>query len=192
MRAANIAFERLPRLSHEAIKAIKYGGGYEALCDSYGDYFVASYVLGGETGMLVSSASDSKDRVDAYGITATATMLFVESSNTWTKDFHEFNAHCAFKMVGYDTLEKENWNTSMNGDGVALFQDHVEQVTLRSQSLTERLQLMLDARELAHGQSLSMEQCEELAASGAVIELLLLPMSRLRDVVQWRNEDNII
>lgn len=39
-RAGTIEFQSQPRLTTEAIKEIRYGGGYEALCQRNGDFYL--------------------------------------------------------------------------------------------------------------------------------------------------------
>lgn len=55
-RAGTIEFQRQPRLTPEAIIEIKYGDGYEGFCRRYGDYYLAGYRLGGDTGILLSAS----------------------------------------------------------------------------------------------------------------------------------------
>jgi hypothetical protein len=60
-RAGTIKFQRQPRLTKEAIIEIKYGGGYEDLCERYGDYYLAGYRLGGDTGNLMSASGNLRE-----------------------------------------------------------------------------------------------------------------------------------
>lgn len=62
----------------------------------------------------------------------------------------------------------------------------------RSEKVLERVGKVLEKHGYRNGESLTYVQCEELVQEGIVVELLLQPMSRLRDVIQWRNERDII
>ncbi|KAI0147798.1 hypothetical protein GGR57DRAFT_244945 [Xylariaceae sp. FL1272] len=238
-RAGTIEFQRQPRLTKEAIIEIKYGGGYEGLCDRYGDYYVSGYRLGGDTGILMSASGHSREQIDKYGVTATVEVLFVEVSKHWEKDFRTFSAGRQVRLLGYDTLDAKTWNRfRAAGDDVKEMvawaakaplrepsqnektnlksllgkameeekeidvlrgetgEDSVDADThaimTRSESLLERIYEVLDRHGYENGQSLTFVQCEELLAEGIVIELLLEPMRRLRDVIHRRSEKNII
>ena len=218
---------------------IKYGGGYEGLCERYGDYYVSGYRLGGDTGILMSASGHRREQIDEYSVTATVEVLFVEVSKTWEKDFRTFSSGRQVRLLGYDTLDAKSWNRfRAAGDDVKemmdwaakapvreasrnakadikgkLFQAMEEEkqidmlrgetgedslradtnaIMTRSESLLERIYEVLDKHGYRNEQSLTFVQCEELLAEGIVIELMLEPMRRLRDVIQWRAEDNII
>lgn len=172
---------------------LKYGGGYDAFTKKYGDYFVWGYRLGGDTGLMISSHSFEKKKVEQYGITLTVEVLMVEASKTWTKDFYAFAAGKEMRLVGYDTLSDQNWNVSMKSTGdIQKLSEAAEQVMKNSQDLLERSVKALEDKHLFHGDHLSRTQCDILAKSGIVVELVLLPMSTLRDVARWTTERNVI
>ncbi|KAI1321092.1 hypothetical protein F5Y16DRAFT_389270 [Xylariaceae sp. FL0255] len=238
-RAGTIEFQRQPRLTKEAIIEIKYGGGYEGLCERYGDYYVSGYRLGGDTGILMSASGHSREQIDKYGVTATVEVLFVEVSKHWEKDFRTFSSGRQVRLLGYDTLDAKTWNrfraagddvkemmewaaktpiseatdntktdiksnlrNAMEGEkqiemlrgetGKDSLDADINAIMTRSESLLERIYEVLDKYGYRNGESLTFVQCEELLAEGIVIELMLEPMRRLRDVVQWWGEKNII
>lgn len=204
--------QRQPRLSKEAIIEIKYGGGYEGLCDRYGDYYLAGYRLGGDTGILMSASKHSKERIDKWAVKATVTVLFISASKTWEKDFRTFSQGRQVKLLGYDTIDSMTWKrASASGDDEqALLREALaweaynpgtdsdtlradaDAIMTRSENLLERVGAVLDRHGYRNGESLTFVQCEELVQEGIVVELLLEPMSRLRDVVRWRMETNVI
>jgi len=100
VRSASVELERSPRLTTEATIAIKYDGGYANFCERYGDYYVAGYRIGGETGLLISSSSFRTKKVEKFGVKVTLEVLFVEVSKTWSKDFEEFGAGRSLKLLG--------------------------------------------------------------------------------------------
>ena len=159
-RAATVQFERNPRLSHEAMATLKYNGGYEAFTQTYGDYFVWGYRIGGDTGLMLSSASFSKKKVESYGITATVEVLFVEVSHTWTKDIRSFAAGKSMKLLGYDTLSDQTWNVTTAEDGISSLAEKAEEIILSSQSVLERTLDMLEAHKMEHGDEISHEKCD--------------------------------
>lgn len=203
-------------MTKEAIIEIKYGGGYEGLCERYGDYYLAGYRLGDDTGILMSASGHSQERIDKYGITATVKVLFVSASKSWEKEFRTFGAGRQVRLLGYDTLDAKTWNRfRAAGDDVKEMEAwaktvpedplrgeentgedplraDTDAIMIRSESLLERVYEVLDKPGYRNGESLTFVQCEELLAEGVVVELLLEPMKRLRDVIQWRAEKNII
>lgn len=211
-RAGTIEFQRQPRLTKEAIIEIKYGGGYEGLCQRYGDYYVSGYRLGGDTGILMSASGHTREKIDRYGIKATVTVLFVSASKTWTKDFRTFTQGRQCKLLGYDTIDSKTWKSaSASGDDVlglakeaiaweaynpasdgGTLRADADAIMTRSENMLERVCGVLEKHGYRNGESLTFVQCEELMREGIVVELLLEPLSRLRDVVRWRLETNII
>lgn len=169
-------------MTADAIKVLKYGGGYPSFCQLYGDYYLTGYRIGGETGILISASSFSSKKVETFGIKVTLEILFFEASKTWTQEFHEFNSGRSLKMLGYDTLEGKNWNSSISGSGVDIFRSEILSLVSRSQSILNRVEAALDGLEMFDGTELTNEQCDRLAAAGLVVELLLQPMQSLRDV----------
>lgn len=60
-RAGCIDLETGPRLTTEAIREIKYGGAFQGYCERYGDYYLAGYRLGADTGLLLSSSGKNSE-----------------------------------------------------------------------------------------------------------------------------------
>lgn len=192
VRSATVQLERNPRLSHEAMAMLRYDGGYAAFTEKYGDYFVWGYRLGGDTGLLLSSSSFSSKTVESYGIKATVEVLFIEVSKTWTKDFHTFSAGKSMRLLGYDTLSDMNWNVTTAEDGIAALVERTDGITLDAHNILERTLKILEAQNMNDGDELTHAQCEFLTGSGLAVELVLLPMSALRDVARWTTEHDVI
>jgi hypothetical protein len=62
----------------------------------------------------------------------------------------------------------------------------------RSENSFERILQILETHGYNNGANLTLVQCDELVAEGIVVELLLAPLWRLRDVIRWRLETDII
>lgn len=184
--------QRPPRLTTDAVVMIKYGDGYPAFCHRYGDYYLSGYRVGGETGILISASSFSSKKVETFGIKVTLEVLFFEASKTWTKKFHEFDSSRSLKLLGYDTLEGVNWNSSTSGGGVNCLRSQTLSLVSRSQSILDRVEAALDGLEMSDRTQLTNEQCDRLTEAGLVVELLLQPMYSLRDVKRWTIENDII
>jgi len=152
--------------------------------------------------------ASSRKQVDKYSITVEVEVLWFSTSKSWEKDFEKFRSGRALRLLGYDTLEGRNWkNAGAAGDAVrerdnwlqgrpvadeGSLRADAEAIIQRSHSLIDRVGKVLHAHGVKNGSYLTFKQCEELVAAGVVVELLLLPMARLRDVIRWRLDDNII
>ena len=193
VRSATVQLERNPRLCYEAIAMLKYGGGYAAFTEKYGDYFVWGYRIGGDTGVMISSSSFSEKKVESWGIEVKVEVLLVEVSHTWTKDFHSFSAGKSMKVLGYDTLSNRNWNVKTAEDGsIKTLVEQTGEIISSSQNIHKRVLKLLEGQGMADGDSLSHEQCDFLSSKGAVVELVLLPMTAMRDVARWTTENDVI
>lgn len=192
VRAATVELERPPRLTSEAIITIKYGGGYKAFCEKYGDYYLAGYRIGGDTGLLISSSSFRTKKVETYGVTVTVEVLFIEASKTWTKDFYDFSAGRSLKLLGYDTVDGVNWKSTTEGSGVDAVRSDALSIMKNAQCILNRVEDTLDRLGLKDQQDLTTAQCDALTQAGVVVELILLPISSIRDVVRWRIENDVI
>ncbi|KAF4333583.1 hypothetical protein FBEOM_12597 [Fusarium beomiforme] len=193
LRCGVVELERNPRLCHEALVMLKYGGGYRAFTNKYGDYFIWGYRLGGDTGIMISSSAFDKKTVEKYGIELTVEVLLIEGNKKWTKDFHTFSAGKKMRLLGYDTLSNVNWNVTMEALGdIEQLANQAEDIILQSQNLLERSIKILEEHGMSNGDHLTNEQCDFLTSSGIAVELVLLPMTALRDVARWTTERNVI
>lgn len=156
----------------------------------------------------MSASGHTRKEIDKMNIKATLTVLLVPISKSWTKDFKSFVAGRNVKLLGFDTLDAMTWKRAAAvGDDVkemqawGAFDEELDVGTLRadaegivqrSENGMERIMSVLQEKGYRSGDSLTFLQCEELVRQGVVVELLLEPMARLRDVIRWRLEDNII
>lgn len=206
-RAGTIELKRQAQLTKEAIDEIRYRGGFEGFCQRYGDYYVAGYRLGGDTGILLSASGHRREQINKPGAELTGTVLVVSATKRWEKDFKTIDQGRKVELLGYDTLDDMTWDrTSGVGDdvkemtiwespdpaaGVQTIRDAADEIMIRSENMLERVGAVLERHGYRNGDSLTFLQCEELVKEGIVIELLLEPMSRLRNVIEWRLQTNI-
>ena len=194
VRCASVNFSRSPRLTNTATVTLKYGdGGYANFCHHYGDYYVAGYRIGGDTGLLLSSNSFRHRTAEKYGITATLEVLFWKLSKTWTKDIVALSEGKVLKLLGYDTLEGRNW-TCPTGDceGIVEIGKQAKMVMDKAHCILERIDAVLDRMGMDDGRDLSREDWDALMMAGVVVELVLLPMASVRDVARWKIEGDVI
>lgn len=134
--------------------------------------------------------------------------MFISVGASWEKDFEDFRSGRSLKLLGYDTLEGRNWENKSQANDIQSEVENLRQgkpqanqgslqadaaaIMERSETLIERVGKVLQDHNIKNGSYLTFKQGEELAKAGVVVELLLLPMERLRDVIQWRFDDNII
>ena len=190
-----MTFARQPRLSAESIITLKYDGGLPAFKARYGDYYVAGYRLGGDTALMISGSSAAKKELEKFSITVKVEVLFFEASTTHSEYRASATASSSLRMVGYDTLEHRTWKAAdVEGKsaGAASFRAQAAEVMVRSQSLDIRVMEKLNELGFQDEEHLSKEDCDELTKSGLVAELVLLPVSTLREVIEWVIEDDII
>lgn len=190
----SISFEKQPCLTHEAIITVKYDGGLAAFESCYGDYYLAAYVLGGDTGILVSGSGTSKRELEKFGITVTVEVLFVEVGTTHTKDFVAAEAKSEVKFIGYDTLGHSTFNSAAGGRGLdsVAVKRQVQVYCESAKCLDVRVADKLDELDIQDGEQIDETVCRRLIESGLVVELLLLPVSSLREVRHWMVEDDVI
>jgi hypothetical protein len=160
----------------------------------YGDYYLAAYRLGGDTGILVSGASSDKRSLEKFGVTITVEVLFVKASVSHTKNSLKAEAHSNFKIIGYDTLSHTQYNSEAQGH--AALQSEVtreaEGYCEKAKSLDIRVSDKLDELGIHDGDRVDMKLCEKLTQAGLVVELMLLPVITLREVQNWVIEDDVI
>lgn len=199
---------RQPRLTREAIIEIKYGDGFEGLCDRFGDYYLAGYRLGGKTGILLSANSHKRNQTESYNVTATVSALGLSYSDNWEDDVRSFCQGRSVKLLGYDTLDNKTWKkTSGSTNDVReliaweaydpkidteTLRATAEDILIRSENLIERINDVLGKYGHRSGCHLTFTQCEQLIKEGIVVELLLEPLSGLRDVISWLANSDII
>lgn len=194
-RAGYVAFERQPLLTTKAIVTIKYEGGISAFHERYGDYYVAGYRLGGDTGLMLSGSNAARKELEQFGVTLKVKVLFVDKAETWTKNNITSSQASALSLSGYDTLENQHWTLSRGHEDTTsaeTVQKCAANVMSKSQTLESRIEDKLNDLNIVDGQVLSFEDCDDLTKSGLVVELVLLPVTSLRQVILWLQEDNII
>ena len=189
-----MAFTKQPELTSEAIIEVKYNGGLPAFHEKYGDYYLAAYRLGGETGIMVSGSHSDKRTLDRFGITVTVEVLFIEASVTYTQDFVQTEALNTLKIIGYDTLGHTKYNSMavdqapLKSEAKKQAQDYCDKAKTLDLRVTEKL----DALDIHDGDQIDIAMCQKLVEAGLVVELMLLPAITLRQVQAWMLEDNII
>jgi hypothetical protein len=58
----------IPKLTDQAIIVVKYQGGINTFEERYGDYYVAGYRLGGDTGVLFGTSKSTTFKDEALSV----------------------------------------------------------------------------------------------------------------------------
>ena len=86
----------------------------------------------------------------------------------------------------------ENWLEGIPTSNPDSLRSNAEEIIIRSQFLKERVGEILEAHGFSDGDTLSFDQYESLVKASVVVELLLLPLAKLRDIIRWSTEWDII
>ena len=137
-------FERQRQLSTEAIITLKYGSGLLVFYGRYGNYYVASYRLGG------SNAAEME--IEKLGITVRVKFFLLERASHTPRNLR-LPQQSSIRPLGYDTLDHQNWNSSVKNHGAAAadLRSQALQVVLRSQVLDIGLRRHWIIKESAKG-----------------------------------------
>jgi hypothetical protein len=72
-----------PALSNDAHDVL-LKGGVAAFQSAYGDYYVAGFKLGAESGICMSFSENDRSESESWSITITVKFLFMSASHTWS------------------------------------------------------------------------------------------------------------
>jgi hypothetical protein len=182
-----------------ALVALKHpaetGRGLEEFQEQFGDYYVAGYRLGGESGMVLTQSTTASGSVEIKALEAKVKVLCFGATHheEWIKSSSSSTAR--FDIVAYDTLDHTMWPPPLQEKSLP----HPEQDELRAkqfgarvQGLTHRVTSAMRSLGLEESTLIGLEECHSLCESGLVMELILLPTRYLRQVMEWATNDNII
>lgn len=180
-----------PKLSGRA-KAYLRKNGLEAFEARYGNYYVASYRLGGDTAIMITTSASRTKKKETLSVKVTAEVLCFSKSTQHEKSFYSFDASKSIKFLGFDTLAVQNWDETCdgpeNGEAFKNLYEKAMQLVENTHNMTNRLEDKLERLGLANGDLLSTDQCHKLGREGLIIELVLLPIRRLTEVLVLEND----
>ena len=159
----------------------------------YGDYYVAGYVLGGESAAMLSQSSDSSSTVEKLSLTVSVHALFWDASHTEEHVSMQADQHAEWNVVGFDTLTGTMESLS-SGKGGTL--KTVRETCLKfaalGKSLPNRVEKKIQDCGLIEGQPVSWEHCEKSCMEGLVVELIVMPWVTSREFMVWSTSTDII
>jgi len=186
-------FEKAPYLNDDAIILLRFGGGIDAFEKVYGDYYVAGYNIGADTGLMCGESAQANSTVEKLSVKVEVTALLYTDTYTDSKFFSTAGESSSFSLAGFDTLSDLHvLENSMGGGGLNSLRQKATSLSAMADQLTSRVQAKLRNFGLYEKQALSFEMCEKICESGLVVELILLPINKLRDVVKWTKTDDVI
>ena len=161
----------------------------------YGDYYVAGYRLGGDAAVFVSDSKSARSITERLSVEATLTVLFVEVSKTWETFFTDSSSDSAYSMYGFDTIDNINYPAGppvRPSPALMNLLDQINAMENRCNQLAARVSMVMEALGLENDGTLSRSTLDDLLKTSLVVDVLLMPLSTLREVQQWSISKNII
>lgn len=189
--------ERHPLLSIESCQLLKYEGGLGAFQQRFGDYYVAGYRLGGDAGVLLSESKARSLINERLSVKMEATALFVTCSKQHQKFFATASASSQYRVHGFDTLTRLHIppeapvQLSSASDFTGLMST-AKDLETRCIKLAQRTTNEIESLGLKHEEVLDMDVLASLLESHLVVEVLLLPICKMREVIHWTTSKDII
>lgn len=182
-KAGMVQLTQEPELNLVALGLLNQTNGEAAFRALYGDYFIAGFTLGGDSGAFLSVDETTKHTTDTVALKATVKVLFfkpktVSASTTKIHDEHGIMV----KILGYDTLN--NYNMSNPRISLAEAQERISDMVEITDSMAERVTAKLKELNVEQERKLTLSECAHLCASGVVVQVLLLPFHTLRGYQQ--------
>lgn len=183
-------------LSASAIALLRSdGNGISAFTDLYGDYYVSSFIIGAESAVLLHTSSlDVQNTEDVKLVAEIEFFCFSDTETIAEKTFIEQHSDARFGVTAFDTLENQFvdiGNEGTLGPGLTidqarslakLYADRVEALPRRVLEPLERLASVLDPKSTR--QAFDRTTLETVMSSGLVLQVLLMPFARMREVME--------
>ncbi|KAK6543513.1 hypothetical protein TWF694_000259 [Orbilia ellipsospora] len=191
-RAGTVILAGRPQLTKEAIWHLRHGGGLPSFKESYGDYYVAGFRIGGDSGLMVSKSSFSKKVIERLSVQVEATALLVTVGKTYEKFFDSASSGSSFSISAFDTLDAMHTRASVDQS-----LDEIGKLwttaTGKTVKLAQRAEERMQEMGLSGGSIMGQDEVfGVLASSNLIVEILLLPIATLREVVESSYDDGFI
>ncbi|KAH0352644.1 hypothetical protein KCU83_g3352, partial [Aureobasidium melanogenum] len=189
IRMGHIRLAEEPALSKDAHDVLSKGG-ILAFQSAYGDYYVAGFSLGADSGICISFSEDDRSESESWSITVTVKFLFMSASHTWSDSSASTLQNISMNLNGYDTLTGSNIKTSTLGpDGLQRLRKDAAQITARNTSIAGDVASRLQTLGLRDKGLLGMRDMPQVQASQLVVEVLLLPWTGISEVASFLPSD---
>lgn len=207
-RAGTITLQSRPALSLDALVVLKHQGGIPAFKYFYGDYYVAGYRLGGDAAVALSESAFATSKVENLSVKVSVQVLFVKASKIHAKFFRSSDAGSGFRVSGFDTLSQtlvpagspvSVYSAGSSADSGSAMEELAMQAKAMEElcvKLPRRVSRQIQNVGLEREQEVSWERLQEILederASRLVVEVILLPITSLRPVLEWSMSADII
>ncbi|KAF5536305.1 hypothetical protein FMEXI_10400 [Fusarium mexicanum] len=180
-QCGRVSLSTFPRLSEKALHllytATEPSQSFSAI---FGDYFVASYLLGAGNVSMISGAGASEARSKKLNLDVEVHLAFISRQDK----IHEESLQSAQVAAGtlsiYDSLTDQHIEQPISDidNALAVWEEN----KARAETLQQRTAIELSKMHLIADEStIPHTRCDELCGSGLVLELLLFPWTGLRD-----------
>ncbi|KAL7911421.1 hypothetical protein GGI35DRAFT_492692 [Trichoderma velutinum] len=185
LRCGSIALVEDPPLSQAAKILLQSQDGPTLFSKLYGDYFVAGYVLGADSGACLAASNAANSSTKTITTTVEVKVLWSEFTETTSSTHIQQSASSDLAFYGYDTLD--NINVSLRA-GLGQPTDHIREAArvcmAKTNALQSRLKERLGELDIKEGNMASVDQCRLTVDGGIVVELMLVPYRSLKQYVE--------
>lgn len=172
-----------PVLSDEAVNLLVEKGipGFRA---AYGDYYVAGFNLGADSGVCISFSQNDRSESESYSITVTVKFLFFSASHTWSHEETETMQKIQITVNGFDTLAGKKTDVSSEGPGgLVSLRAEAAALVARNRSIAADVEERLRGLGLGlEGRVITGRDLDRIRAVGLVVEVILFPYMGLSQV----------
>ncbi|KAG5644904.1 hypothetical protein DXG03_007456 [Asterophora parasitica] len=183
IRVGWITFSTFPRLSSQSLSLLRRSPA--AFHHTYGDYFLSALSLGADTSTFLSTSSNVDLKSEMRDIQVKA--KFLGASKTVFADHLDTQAvatMCDISYIGFDSLSEYQQNErAMNRGAYERIKVDATRNVADGIRLVDRMKEALGGVGLDCERALTEAEMEDVCMSGAVVEVMFLPYSGLRDYV---------
>lgn len=192
-RSGMIRLSSAPSLNMDALVIFKHEGGLLRFKRMYGDYYLASYRLGGDVALMLSEEGFFDKTTETKAIEAKVKVLGFtkEYADSWSTN-DEKQAR-SLQLIGHDALGNVFISQSLRDEGGRTkLAELAESFVARGENLSYRVESRLRELGIDEGVPLDFDICNQVTRAGAVAELLLMPVTHLWELQYWACDENII
>jgi hypothetical protein len=172
-------FAQEPELNAIAYNILSKADGEKQFRAIYGDYFIAGFILGADSGAFMSVDDATKQVRDTVALRTTVKVCFFKAK-TWATS--STTTHVDHSLVvnfaGYDTMN----DIKMSNPKISLAdaQRRILDIMELADTLETRVAIKLKDLGIEPGRKFTLSESAHLCASGVVVQVLLLPFHTLR------------
>lgn len=172
-------FAQEPELNAIAYNILSKADGEREFRAIYGDYFVAGFILGADSGAFMSVDDAVKRTTDTVALKTTVKVCFFKAK-TWTTS--STTTHIEHNLVvnfaGYDTMN--DIKISNPKISLADAQRGILNMVELADNLEMRVTIKLGDLGINPGRKFTLSESAHICTSGVVVQVLLLPFHTLR------------